>query len=333
MAGGYDVGSYQPGDHHEAFNADGPVVESAAPAPAPSAGEAPAAPAPAPAASKTDSDRYAWMKAEAAKRAAAASTQPKETPKEEAAVEEPAVEEAPQPVESFELQVPSFVDAREITPERQGYVTAFQALAPEVGIDAAAAQGLLDVAVDAAVALDYTSDPAASSDDARATMIRFFGDENAKNLIANAQRYAQARGESFLKYLDTTGLGNDPSVIVSLAFAGSTYLTQSPAQAKEGIAKLMASKEYQAGDKLAMVKLHALSRIANRDAVDPLAVAVKQTPMSREREAAMKSATQSDGEIRSELSKLLDPRGPLLSGGPEQAAHKVRYFELLAKLS
>src|SRR5437899_475310 len=200
------------------------------------------------------------MRAQAAQRAAAAGTQPKETPAEESAVEEAAAEEAPQQIESFELKVPEFIDTREITPERQGYVTEFQALAPEVGIDAVAAQGLLDVAVDAAVALDYQMDLTESTDvDAREAMTRLFGDENAKNMIDRAQKYAHARGESFLKYLDTTGLGNDPSVLVAMAFAHSGYLRQSPAQAQQQIEKLMKSDSYRAGDKLTLVKLHALS--------------------------------------------------------------------------
>src|SRR5438132_653151 len=125
----YDVSSYEPGAGYDTNPDSGanPGGEQPAAAPAPSgAGESAA-----PAASKADSDRYAWMKAQGEKRAAAApAPAAKETPTEEPAVEEPAAEEAPQQIESFELRVPEFIDTREITPERQSYVAEFQALAP-----------------------------------------------------------------------------------------------------------------------------------------------------------------------------------------------------------
>src|SRR5207253_638223 len=136
------------------------------------------------------------------------------------------------------------------------------ALAPQAGIDSATAQGVLDVAVDAAVALTYSIDLGHTTPvDAQAEMNRLYGDKVAAGLITSARSYVKAR-PALREYLDSTGLGNDPAVLTALAFAGTGLLASTPAQAKDGIAKLMATPEYARGDKLTLVKVQALSRIA-----------------------------------------------------------------------
>jgi len=268
-----------------------------------------------------------------ARRAAAAPAPAPEDGEAQPEAEEQQQEQQQQSGDPFELKVPEFVSAKEITEERQGFVTEFQALAPQVGIDATVAQALLDVSVDSAVALDYVPKVDADRDDARLEMETLFGDAG-KNLIKRAQIYAQARGSAFQDYLDSTNLGNDPSVLVALAFAQSGYLTQTPEQAKEDLGKVMASKEYLAGDPYTMIKVQVLSRIAHRGAQsanDQLAAAAKAQAAKI---AAPKPAAgaQAEGDVRAEISKLLDSKGPLLRGGPGQAEAKARYFELLKKI-
>src|SRR5437773_9763569 len=115
----FDPATYTPGDGHIAFDENGPGSESA---PAPD-------PAPRAAAPKTgDEARFAWMKAEGEKRRAAAAPAPRDGAAQPAAAEQQPQEEQQQG-EPFELQVPEFVSTKEITPERQSYVTEFQQLA------------------------------------------------------------------------------------------------------------------------------------------------------------------------------------------------------------
>ena len=57
----------------------------------------------------------------------------------------------------YELAVPSFVDNRAITEERQAYLTEFQQIAPQVGLAAPEAQALLDTVVDCASSFEYVA--------------------------------------------------------------------------------------------------------------------------------------------------------------------------------
>src|SRR5262249_34746211 len=246
----FDVSSYSPGDHYP-DTAPAPAAPSpAAPAPTPSGAPA-SAPAPA------GDPRYAHLAARAARDAAAPS------PASEPAAE--AQEQQPTEVPPYELTVPQFVDNREVTPERQEFLDQFSQVAPAAGIDAATAQGLIDAAVDAAVAFDYEARPDADLNDARAEMVRLFGDEAGQAMIRAAQEYAHSRGEKFMQFLDRTNLGNDVSILVALGFAKSGWFTGNRSEwAKEQISTLMKSPMYKSGDKLTNVKLQILSRIAHR---------------------------------------------------------------------
>jgi hypothetical protein len=331
----YDVSSYEPGQGYDVApdtgeNPGGPQVEST---PAPTGGE-PAAPA----LKSADEARYDWMRKQGEARRAAAASAPaaKQTPAEEQP--EPAGEQEHEQQQTetqpFELQVPSFVDNRAITDERQSFLNDFSALAPQIGIAAPEAQALLDTVVDCASSFEYEAREDASADDARLEVENLFGAERSKGLISQAQRYVASRGEAFQNYLDRTNLGNDPSVIVALAFAGAGWFdpkAATPEWAQKQLDEVMKSPEYGKGDRLALVKVHLLSRLVHkseRNQEQKLGAEVRTTPMSQEREAAATAST----DVRAELAKLLSPKGPLLSGGPEQAAHKARYFELLKKI-
>jgi hypothetical protein len=319
----YDVSSYEPGDGHQMFDAEGPAAETT-----------PAAPA---AVQPVGSPRRAAAPAPAAPAAPAAAPAAKEEEKPVAAAEEPVAEEvAEAPKETpapYELKVPEWIDMREITAERQGHLTAFQTMAPEVGIDAAAAQGIIDVAVDAATQLDYQSDPDATGDDAQEAMTRVFGEATAKNLIGLAQQYAHARGESFKKFLDTTGLGNDVSTLVALAFARSGYLTQSVTEAKAEIAKIMQSEAYQQSNKLALLRLQVLSRIAHKDTGPDAQLASAARVAAAKPAAPAPAASAATGDPRADLAKLMGKGSALYDAGhPEHAAAVKRFHELAGRV-
>jgi hypothetical protein len=319
----FDPATFVVGDGHVDVTVDevtGDVVEPGAPAPSPAPPTLAGDP------------RFAAQRAAAARQAPPA---PAGDPP--AAEEQQQQEEKPEgeTADAYELQVPEFVSQKEVTEERQSYVTEFQQLAPEVGIDAATAQGLLDVAVDSAVALDYTANPEATAEDARAEMTRLFGEKAAKGLIVNAQKYAHARGEAFMTYLDTTGLGSDPAVLVALAFAESKYFTYKPAEAQEQIQRLMTTPEYSKGDKLVQIKLHVLSRIAHGGQSENEQLAAAAQAKASER--AVKPTTGADGkpvtDARTELATLMKKDSPLMQAGHrDHAAAVKRFHELAAKI-
>lgn len=247
----YDVANYTPGDGHQSFTAEGPVEGAgAAPAPAPAAEVKPE------------------VKVEV---------------KPDASKAEPELQEQEAPPEStgepVALQVPSFVDAREITEERQGWVNEFARIAPEAGLSTETAQGLMDLVVDCAVTLPYSApDQYTTAEDAKSAMIQLYGDKIAGDLIARCQKYTSG-SEALRDYLDRTGLGQDVGVITALALAGAGWIKLTPTQAEGAAKRLMADKSFadpqHPQHALTMVKLQMLARLSNRAAVDPLAEAVK----------------------------------------------------------
>jgi hypothetical protein len=162
------------------------------------------------------------------------------------------------------LTVPEFVDAKQVTEERQGYVNDFAQLAPQIGLSGEAAQDLVNLVVDCAVTLPYSApDQHTTPEDAISALGQLYGEATAKDLIARAQKYT-AGSEKLKDYLDRTGLGNDVGVLTALALAGSGWLALPPKEAAGATKRLMASPEFARGDKLTLVKLQMLSRLAER---------------------------------------------------------------------
>jgi hypothetical protein len=252
------------------------------------------------------------------------------TPVESAEGEQPAEEEmvADENAEPLTLAIPSFVSMKEQTPEREAFVQEFAAIAPQVGLDAGVAQGLLDLAVDAATALSYTApDEYTNHEDAMAAMTHAFGEAEAKNLVGRAQKYAASLGPSFQDWLDRTNLGNDVGVLTALALGPG--LKQSPAQAQQSIEKLMKSEKYAKGDKLTTIVLHALSRIANRATAEP-AKPPTRTLWNRQSPEVTEA---SRAEARAEAAKMMEKDGPLMnSGHRDHAAAVAQWHKLTAKL-
>jgi hypothetical protein len=292
-----------------------------APAPVPAA-PAPAAPAPAPAGTTPAADQY-WREQtrkgfeQLDARRAQAPVQQQQQQTEQTEQVEP-VELLP----AHDLKLPEWVSMKEQTPERLEAVQGFSALAPQVGIDAPTAQNMLDLAVDAATVLDYSVVENADADDAKMQMESLFGTENAKNLIQRAQLYAQARGEAFKDWLDQ-GAGNDPSVLLALAFAQANYFNHTPASAQAAITKLMATPEYGRGDRLTLLKLNVLNRIAHNGGPS---AAVEAPPTRPEPAQQTPRQVESEADLRAQMAALFDKHGNLT---PESRA---KYMELLGGL-
>jgi hypothetical protein len=112
--------------------------------------------------------------------------------------------------------------------------------------------------------LQYVAaDEHTTDDDARAQVIQMFGEENGTKLIRAAQKNVHALGPAVAEYLDRTNLGNDVAVLVALSQAG--FNTLSPAKAKEALEATMKEKGFLQGDRRLVLKVAALSRVANRE--------------------------------------------------------------------
>jgi hypothetical protein len=338
----YDVQNYTPGEGYAEPGAVEPV-ESGAPAPA----------APAPAAQervKTAENWRAQFGGARQQQQPAATAQDQEQAQQSEGAEEAApVESELQPShEPYELRMPDFLPLKEVTDERQTLFDDWRHVAPACDVDSNAAQGLVDAAVDAATQLRY--DAPEDADGARVEMARLFGEESAKNIVARAQKYVREHDAEGLlsEYLDTSGLGNDPAVLVALAFAQGNWFSKgaTPAWARAELDKVMASKEYQSSDKLAVLKTQVLSRIAYRDAAGPedqLAAAARAQLASKSTSAAPASkpaasaapaantAPQSDADARKELAGLMKNGSALYSTTHPDHANAVRRFHELAR--
>lgn len=264
MAGGYDVGSYTPGDGHQSFDASGFVAE--APASAPAAPAAPAAPIVPALAAEVKEEKVVTPE-----------VKPEVKPgiKPEAEIK-PEVEEQAEVREPSDvpvaLQIPEFVSTKEQTPERQQYVQDFARLAPGSGLDGETAQGILEMITDAATLLPYEIEHQyVTPDEARAEMHTLFGEKQGRELLVAAQSYYKTLAPELQSYLDESGLGSDPSVLASMALAKGGWLKLSPVEAAATVQRLMKTPAWAAGDRLTMLKIHVASRMAERGEPAPSA--------------------------------------------------------------
>jgi len=282
----------------------------------------------------------------------AAKPQPEAKPEQKEVV----VEERPAPQaqrqeqyegEPYKLSWPEYMPISEQTPERQALLDSFATMAPEAGLPAAFAQGAFEAYLDVTTAIPYSMDIAyATPEDGQAEMVKLFGQEAAENLIDRANRFTK-QSSALSDWLESSGLGNDPAVITTLALAQRGHLGASPAQAKERIESLMNDPKsaYHSTDKqqrlLAIAEIQILSRIAHREGgpEEKLnAAASGQTkfvsPRASNEAAIAETKAKSATEARREIAKMMTEKGgPLVSSGhPKHREAVQRYHELLKLL-
>jgi hypothetical protein len=243
-------------------------------------------------------------------------------------------QEQQQSVESFELAVPEWVDPKVVSESHQTWLGDFQNIAPTSGIDARTAQDILEIAVDGAVHVgDHGIDIENSTpEEGRIAMERTFGAEAAKGLIENAQRYVKAHGGKdgpLATWLTETGLGNAPEIVTALAFASSAYFKLSPEKAQGEIDKIMQTKEYGQGSKLAVLKLQALSRVANRNS-QSLEDQLNSAARAKASAPAVPAVAPADRSKLEAESKDLSRKA---FNGSMTSAEKARFMELTKRIS
>ena len=245
---------------------------------------------------------------------------------------EPVVEATSEP---FDLKMPDFLPLAQRTDEREQFVQEFSQIAPDAGIDASTAQGLVDMIIDSGTALTYeAADEYTTAEDAFATMEQTFGPKVGRDLVNSAQKYVASLGPKVADFLDRSGMGNDVATLVSLALAQSGVFKLTPAAAQAEIETLMKTKEYMQGDKLTVIRLHTLSRIMGRDEASPTTKSGAALQGEATARAAAKATETAKGEARSAAMKMLSEKdGPLLNSGHRNHEKAVEtYRALLARL-
>lgn len=256
----------------------------------------------------------------------------------EAGVEEEPVAAAPGALAPYKVTVPTFVPMKEMTDQRTEWITGFEGAAAQSGIKAEGAQTLVDALTDVVTSIPYTVEHAyATPEDAAQEMAKMYGPEQATTLVRDAQRYYAKLGAPMQKYLNETGLGDDPGVLTVLALGQSGLFHLSPEKAQAEIHRIMASKSYSSPDAkerlLNVVKVQILSRLANRSTAPP--------PHARYLNAAAKASVatakaSADGVLaaRKEAADMMaDREGPLLnSGHRDHAAAVQKWHQLIGRL-
>ena len=115
----------------------------------------------------------------------------------------------------------------------------------------------------------------------------------------------------------------DPSVIVTLAFAQANYFSFTQSQAQAEIQKIMATPEYGKGDRLELLKIQYLSRVAHGATPNTLTAFNKATLGQR---PSTPAAQQRNASVMDELRQLIPARGEM---SPEQRA---KYLDTIRRI-
>jgi hypothetical protein len=256
---------------------------------------------------------------------------PVAAPEPQPEVEQQQPEPEPQAPSGEPYELVANVPDKYVDESRTEYLSSFSSLAPVVGIDAGMAQVMVDAFVEAAVTMPAYTFDAEHHDyvDCEREIVAQVGEEGAKNVITRAQRYAASVGPGFQAWLDETNLGNEPSVIRVLALAETGLFKVSQGKAQEMLDKITSDPKgayYSSDSKLRLpevVRVQVLSRIANRDAVDPFRQAAQEQQTRSSAPAASPDAVAS---ARAELTKLAGQKSM-------SEADRARWIELTALIT
>lgn len=246
----------------------------------------------------------------------------------------------------FDLSFPDFVPASEQTPERMALLDSFSGVAPSAGMNAEDASSAVAAFVDVATSIPSNLDVEhATIEEVVSEMQSMYGEGEATSIINRAQNYT-AKWPALKAWLESTGLGNDPAVIATLAFAQGGTLRCSPAQAQARIDKLMkdGTSAYHSSDSkkrlLAVAEVQILSRIAERGSLSPEAILNNDARGQRPTPFVSVRATNEGRSVaanattaRAELATMMKKGTPLMDGSHRDHAAAVKtYLALLAKI-
>jgi hypothetical protein len=245
--------------------------------------------------------------------------------------------------EAYELEVPADVDPKYADHEVGEVVKDFAFVAHNAGLSQSVAQEVINSYVDAASMLGVDTEWTGDRDDATATLRGLWG-ANFTAMMDIVVANVGSLGEGFERFLDESGLGNNPAAICALANLADYQ--KSPAEAKRELDRLMSLKDYTSQDKSKrqpiVARVQTLSRIAARGTASPEgrlnAIARGKTPFVSLRassEAASAAGKATDArDARAEVAAMMtEKNGPLMNNGHAGHAEAVKkYMALIAKL-
>jgi hypothetical protein len=227
----------------------------------------------------------------------------------------------------------------ELSDTRAEWITQFSETAPAAGLSRETSQALLDTVVDASAHFNVTQD-LTNAEQADTLLRAHVGDEAATTIIGKAQAFVRSKPQ-LKNYLESTGLGNDLGVLMTLALAADGVYALTPAKAQAELSKITSDQknDYYSTDarkrKLAVLKVGVLSRIVHGDVdAEKAALNAAFTQSAKEKLTPEKTAApDAVAAARREAAQMLGDRESPLNkyrpGDPRRAEAQRRYFELL----
>src|SRR5262249_5521823 len=150
-------------------------------------------------------------------------------------------------------------------------------------------------------------------------MTSHWGAETTGTVISYAKQWLAKHGGAdgpIGRYLEDTGLGNSPAVLVTMAFAKEGLFALSLAEAQAGIAAILADpndygKPFHRADHkrhgLAVARMTILHRIADggSPSMEQQLNAAARTPKAPVQEPRVQTGHTSSATVRSEVQKML----------------------------
>jgi hypothetical protein len=250
-----------------------------------------------------------------------------------------------QATDGYALAMPGELPAT-VAADWRPTLESFTEVAQATGMTAATAQNYVELLTDAEILLDGAApgNPGMTFEDGPdgdrhqcERVLRGFWRDQYDTKLAAVRAAVKAAGPKFTQWLDDTGLGDRPSVLVALSMAGDLKLSKKQAQTE--LDKLTGDRksDFYSQDawrrKPAVARVKLLGRIVYGGAAEQLRGAQGE---ARSRAATSNAATAGKvkADARAEANTMLaDKAGPLnnRSHADHQAA-VARWHELTARL-
>lgn len=212
----------------------------------------------------------------------------------------------------------------------------FSKAAAQAGISQTTAQMYIEAFADAETLPGMNADaieghgfpdsPEAARGRCETILRNFWGDKYEANLSA-VRRAVKSAGPALGRFLDETGFGNRPTVLVALSMSGDLRLT--PEQAKAELDKLNRSKDLLSGNKMLSMRRAVLGRIAYSDDADTVE---RTDPVSKTRSEMADKASKETA--RAQVAAMLNDKAHPLNDphAPGHAAAVQQWHELVARI-
>jgi hypothetical protein len=205
--------------------------------------------------------------------------------------------------------------------EAEQFAADVGAMAADLGVPAEEAQAIFDCAVDISLSNQQAGLDLQNVSACRAALEHRYG-ANSEGIVRDAQAAVKRLGPDVAAYLDHTGAGNDPGVLLTLAeyYRGTTRL--SPEAAAKELVRVRADKNFWNGDKYLVDRARLLGTIAARSSSRELQMPVRTKPV------AATGREKLEGEQRT----IRQDKGYWDRSAPNHRALQSRMAEIMREL-